>query len=240
MSRFFYKLSDIDCNCEPPTSSYQELQYLLVSIGDKGDTMVNGFAIQFRTFRGMFIYPRLLGRIPSVHIALLPVSRLRKQQKARRREIVRCEREMAKAASITAPNARAQTQAPPADVPMREQDQQPHQYPSPHAESSPTPEECSQKAKAAARTASDAPNRPKSRKSVPTPCAIRSAISYVTKPNWADGLPEDVIWTVRCEAMKLGISSDQLIKQWTLEAARNICGNGHRQNQPAKPERGEA
>lgn len=41
-------------------------------------------------------------------------------------------------------------------------------------------------------------------------------------PEWAEGLPPDVVSTVRQEAMRRGIKPRALVREWTVETAKTL------------------
>ncbi|QJE95990.1 hypothetical protein [Luteolibacter luteus] len=51
---------------------------------------------------------------------------------------------------------------------------------------------------------------------------MQSQIVNPNLPEWADGLPEQVVSTVRQEAIRRGIRPSALVKEWTVKAARDL------------------
>lgn len=43
-------------------------------------------------------------------------------------------------------------------------------------------------------------------------------------PEWADGLSQEIIDVVRQEAMRRGIATRDLVREWTLDNARKLIG----------------
>ncbi|MCE5310460.1 MAG: hypothetical protein LLG20_22715 [Acidobacteriales bacterium] len=173
----FFRLSDLDCNCEPPTSSYQERQYFLLSVGEAGLDESGAILFQFRTLRWWFIFPQWLrfgaarGKIPIVHIALLPCSRLRKQQKARRREIARSERDReSRSGATNAPSEASQKAERQVDRPAGEEAPQQHPSLNPALGSFPTPGPDCQTTKDDSRTRNAPRNPQKCAPSPQVPC----------------------------------------------------------------------
>lgn len=162
------KICDIPCNCTPPTSSYQEPHYLLVSVFDDSLFGMNALWLQLGARHFFFTMPRLLRlcRIPTIHIALFPVSPLRKQQTARRREIAKCARDRAHAdaakAVASVPSYCAFHAAKPAGDPVTAPAALPDQSQNPHADICPTEAGRCPKSKDAARNLNDAPTNAES------------------------------------------------------------------------------
>ncbi len=51
---------------------------------------------------------------------------------------------------------------------------------------------------------------------------MRSQFVDITVPDWAEGLPPETVQAVRQEAMKRDMRPQDLVKEWTLKAAKSL------------------
>jgi len=52
---------------------------------------------------------------------------------------------------------------------------------------------------------------------------MRTQFAKELLPEWAEGLSEEVVRAVRQEAIRRGVPSTELVKEWTLRAARHLA-----------------
>ncbi|MBB5351384.1 hypothetical protein HNR46_001620 [Haloferula luteola] len=57
---------------------------------------------------------------------------------------------------------------------------------------------------------------------------MRSPIANPPAPEWAEGLPEEVVRAVRQEAIRRGVRAIEIVREWTIQAAQSLTSKSEK------------